>query len=70
MQNILNAVFAKHKDFHKYCESIGVSISQKTISSMLKWERGKFQEGKVLGFAKAQVEKLQNAIKEYEKFSS
>jgi len=70
MQKILNSIFVKHKDFHDYCKSVGVSISQKTISSMLKWERGKFQEAKVLGFAKAQVKKIQDAVNEYEKFSS
>jgi len=66
MKNVLSTTFCKHEDFHNYCESIGVSISQKTISSILKWERGKFQEGKVLGFAKAQIERIQKAIEEYE----
>jgi len=70
MQKILNSIFVKHKDFHEYCKSVGMSISQKTISSMLKWERGKFQEWKVLGFANAQIEKIKSAVAEYKKFSS
>ena len=65
MKNILKTTFWKHKDLIAYCDSIGVNISQKTISSILDGTRGRFQEGKVIGFAENQIKKIEKAILDY-----
>jgi len=70
MKNILKATFWKYQNLIDYCEETWTKISIKTISWIMAWYRWKFQEEKVLWFAKYQIKKIQKSILDYKKFKN